>query len=61
MRYNIYLRLAYRSEPFMEEVGNYMFNERGDLRLYDKGKMWHFPASVIQYLFISEVTQNEWP
>ena len=59
MRYNIYIRLNYRDTPFMEEVGNYMFGEKGDLRLYDKGKMWFFPASVIQYLFISEVEDDE--
>ena len=61
MRYSIFLRLTYQSTPFMEEVGNYMFTEKGDLRLYDKGKMWYFPASVIQYLFISEVITNDRP
>lgn len=60
MRYHVYIRINYQFDPFIETVGHYFMGEDGSLKLYDKGKFWFFPASVIQYLYIMEV-KNEQP
>ena len=55
MRYHVYIKVTYQFDAFIETVDNYVLEENGDLKLYDKGSFYFFPASVIQYLFIKEV------
>ena len=55
---HVFITFDYRKEPFMETVSSYMFDEKGNLRLYDKGRMWFFPYTHLQYVAIREEEVN---
>ena len=44
----------YRVDPVILTVGSYMFDEKGNLRLYDKGAMWFFPYTHLRYATLRE-------
>ena len=56
---HVFIRMNDREEPFIETVGNYMFDEKGNLRLYDKSKMWFFPYTNLRYVFLNEEVKHE--
>lgn len=54
MREKFTIYTTFQSDPIIKEVESFMFSERGDLELYDKGKFWFFPYSVLKFVY-SEV------
>ena len=59
MKYHIFLKVNYQFDPFIEVVDKFIIEENGNLKLYDEGKFWLFPASTIQYLFITEIKRQD--
>lgn len=53
--YTVFIRTSERAEPFMETINNFMFDEKGNLRLYSGPYFWFFPYTVLQYVYIKEV------
>lgn len=57
--YTVYIRTSDRYDPFIETVRNYMFDEKGNLKLYNNSCLWFFPYQVLQYVCIKEVEDEE--
>lgn len=56
---HVFIRTKDKYEPFIETVGNYMFDEKGNLNLYDKGQVWFFPYNILAYVYIRELEEDK--
>lgn len=48
MRHRFTIFLTFQFDPIILEVESFMWNERGDLELYDKGQYCFFPYNSLK-------------